>query len=97
MNQSIYTERENILPHHAEWLDGCGAKWVIGKTFSELQYEKVGFETLGGIWRFTAIPLDVCTHIPTGTEFCERVAAIMGLPNPIFEVGIRENRTTTEP
>ncbi|ATN94991.1 hypothetical protein [Leptospira phage LE3] len=106
MNQSIYTERENILPHHAEWLDGCGAKWKgSGESFIEAmpnQYTYIVYEQINGIYKFAGgfeggyAKYPDYTHIPTGTEFCERVAEILGLPKPTFEVGIRENRTTTD-
>lgn len=110
MNQSIYTERENILPHHAEWLDGCGAKWVDGTPFSDYRTNKKCLTfSPNGFGQYTNILIDSdFTYIPTGTEFCERVAEILGIPKPTFEVESNMNQikdtlipkfevTTTEP
>ena len=102
MNQSIYTERENILPHHAEWLDGCGATWLIFNTkFSTGVNARMGNIIFNGMKQngFShAYDPDInYIHIPTGTEFCECVAEILGLPKPTFEVDISKTETTTEP
>ena len=49
MNQSIYTERENILPHHAEWLDVCRATWAYGDV-SFVKYKQVTDLTIFNGW-----------------------------------------------
>ena len=106
-NQSIYTERENILPHHAEWLDGCGATWRSNRKFSknDSKYRYIEFSMWIDNHRFViADPIgEDSTHIPTGTEFCERVAEILGVEKPVFEqfgnseqVDISKKETTTD-
>ncbi|ATN95016.1 hypothetical protein [Leptospira phage LE4] len=99
MNQSIYTERENILPHHAEWLDGCGAVWWINRVRFSLRHDisEVSFIAFCVSDNTFLTSYDESyTHIPTGTEFCERVAEILGLPKPTFEVDISKKETTTD-
>jgi len=100
MNQSIYIERENIQPHHAEWLDGCGAVWWINRVRFSLRHDisEVSFIAFCVSDNTFLTSYDESyTHIPTGTEFCECVAEILGLPKPTFEVDISKKETTTEP
>lgn len=82
-SQSIYTEYANLSPDHIEWLDGCGATWESGEIFSKykMRYMQVVFngrvfhrQSLGSDWQ----------KIPTGSEFCERVAEILGIEKPVF-------------
>jgi len=97
---SIYTERENIQPHHAEWLDGCGAVWWINRVRFSLRHDisEVSFIAFCVSDNTFLTSYDESyTHIPTGTEFCECVAEILGLPKPTFEVDISKTETTTEP
>jgi len=109
MNQSIYTERENILPHHAEWLDGCGAVWWINRVRFSLRHDisEVSFIAFCVSDNTFLTSYDESyTHIPTGTEFCECVAEILGLEKPLFgvdkfiasdlRVGISKTETTTD-
>jgi len=108
MNQSIYTERENILPHHAEWLDGCGAVWWINRVRFSLRHDisEVSFIAFCVSDNTFLTSYDESyTHIPTGTEFCECVAEILGLEKPLFgvdkfiasdlQVGISKTETTS--
>jgi len=108
---SIYTERENILPHHAEWLDGCGAKWCDGEDFSKQQeiakyvlFSDSGAVEDDGYYFFNEDnPKERWKHIPDPEEFCERVAEILGVEKPVFEqfgnseqVDISKTETTTD-
>lgn len=104
---SIYTERENILPHHAEWLDRCGAKWEGGQSFSKFYPASLvvfnGKVKNGFTPAISELISDSYTHTPTGTEFCERVAEILGVEKPVFEqfgnseqVDISKKETTTD-
>ena len=85
MNQSIYTECVNLSPDHVAWLDGCGAKWGSGDRLSELKsYTRVEFMCVDDTWYFMSTHNNSFTHIPTGFEFCERVAEILGIEKPVF-------------
>lgn len=84
-SQSIYTECVNLSPDHVAWLDGCGAKWGSGERLSELKsYTRVEFMCVDDTWYFMSTHNNSFTHIPTGSEFCERVAEILGIEKPVF-------------
>lgn len=93
MNQSIYTEYANLTPDHIEWLDGCGAVWCDGaETFSQFIPEMayVLFED-GEFSQEDDVDSRIDRiHIPTGSEFCERVAEILGIEKPVFASGYIE-------
>lgn len=89
MNQSIYTEYTNLTPDHIQWLDGCGARSHGGNLVSTMDahlaaisFSSLGktFGTAGSDWYQN----NSYTHIPTGSEFCERVAEILGIEKPTF-------------
>ena len=90
-SQSIYTEYTNLTPDEIQWLDGCGAKWKSGKTIIQ---EKPDSECLlfsedledNKYFFFNCYEMSKrhSTHIPTGSEFCERVAEILGIEKPVF-------------
>lgn len=91
MNQSIYTECVNLSPDHVAWLDGCGAKWGSGDRLSELKsYTRVEFMCVDDTWYFMSTHNNSFTHIPTGFEFCERVAEILGIEKPVFGKSLDE-------
>ena len=84
-SQSIYTECVNLSPDHVAWLDGCGAKWGNGDRLSELKsYTRVEFMYVDDTWYFMSTHNNSFTHIPTGSEFCEQVAEILGIDKPRF-------------
>ncbi|CAE14757.1 unnamed protein product [Leptospira phage LE1] len=105
---SIYTERENILPHHAEWLDGCGATWNTAPGWPKVKFSSRELNepilafgycdsptfTCGKREDFLGLRACGIVEVKTGTEFCERVAEILGLPKPTFEVDISKKETT---
>jgi len=112
MNQSIYTESAPLLARKdlVEWLDGCGAVWGSGAVFSKSEALVYPYVCFGGppVKYFQAgssyhLFEGKYTHIPTGTEFCERVAEILGVEKPVFEqfgnseqVDISKKETTTD-
>ena len=83
MNQSIYTEYSNLTPDEIQWLDGCGATWESGEIFSKykMRYMQVVFN--GRVFHLQSLGSD-WQKIPTGSEFCERVAEILGIDKPVF-------------
>jgi len=82
-SQSIYTEYANLTPENIQWLDGCGAKWKSGEIFSKykMRYMQVVFN--GRVFHLQSLGSD-WQKIPTGSEFCERVAEILGIEKPVF-------------
>lgn len=89
MNQSIYTEYSNLTPDKIQWLDGCGAVWK-GAEKEKFSEHKVGFKYIifngvaGKVFSEISYEYPGYTHIPTGSEFCERVAEILGIEKPVF-------------
>lgn len=83
-SQSIYTEYANITPEHKTWLDGCGAKWLQGERFRQFPifYSKIVFE--GKYFYNYDVPNMTRPCAKTGSEFCERVAEILGIEKPVF-------------
>lgn len=91
-SQSIYTECVNLSPDHVAWLDGCGAKWGSGDRLSELKsYTRVEFMCVDDTWYFMSTHNNSFTHIPTGSEFCEQVAEILGIDKPRFGKSLDED------
>jgi len=86
MNQSIYTEYSNLTPDEIQWLDGCGATWGMGQKFSEFTptMDCVAFTNCFLQDKKDFYVNNPYTHIPTGSEFCERVAEILGIEKPVF-------------
>jgi len=88
MNQSIYTERENILPHHAEWLDGCGARSYLGNTLLEM-FKNNPYISYTNYFENRWILYDGnderMAYILTGSEFCEKIAEILKIQKPTFD------------
>ena len=82
-SQSIYTEYTNLTPDEIQWLDGCGATWKSGEIFSKykMRYMQVVFN--GRVFHLQSLGSD-WQKIPTGSEFCERVAEILGIEKPVF-------------
>ena len=89
MSQSIYTEYTNLTPDKIQWLDGCGAVWK-GAEKEKFSEHKVGFKYIifngvaGKVFSEIFYEYLGYTHIPTGSEFCERVAEILGIEKPVF-------------
>ena len=93
MNKSIYTEYTNLTPDHKTWLDGCGATWLgdIEKFTQYVPFEKyVVFNGKEGNKFTQSDYLNTYAHIPTGSEFCERVAEILGIEKPVFGKSLDE-------
>lgn len=100
-SQSIYTEYANLTPENIQWLDGCGATWsgTDKLKFSEFKCLPIWqvmltdyASTKDGYvfqWRYK----DQITnqiHILTGSEFCERVAEILGIEKPVFASDLKD-------
>jgi len=93
MNQSIYTEYSNLTPDKIQWLDGCGAVWVLGQKFSEISNVNkfIWFDHVFSRKQFSYGKAgNEGTHIPTGSEFCERVAEILGIDKPVFASDLKD-------
>lgn len=91
MNQSIYTEYANLTPDHVAWLDGCGAERENLSYNEKNRYvcfnsgnTKLWFIEMGHsmFMRYT--------HIHTGSEFCQRVAEILGIDKPVFASDLKD-------
>lgn len=84
ISQSIYTEYANITPEHKTWLDGCGAEWLQGERFRQFPifYSKIVFD--GKYFYNYDVPSMTRPCAKTGSEFCERVAEILGIEKPVF-------------
>lgn len=99
MNQSIYTEYSNLTPDHVAWLDGCGATKRSGNKVSQGYRDKyLLFLVDKKIFAFTEenwLGYELKTnkgivHIPTGSEFCERVAEILEIDKPVFASDLKD-------
>jgi len=95
MNKSIYTEYTNLNDEHKAWLDECGARSHGGSLVSNMDahlaaisFSSLGktFGTAGSDWYQN----NSYTHIPTGSEFCEQVAEILGIEKPRFGKSLDE-------
>jgi len=92
MNQSIYTEYTNLTPDHVAWLDGCGAVWGMEQKFTEFTptMECVAFNKFFYQDKKDFYQNNPYTYIPTGSEFCERVAEILGIEKPVFASDLKD-------
>lgn len=102
-SQSIYTEYTNLTPDHIQWLDGCGEISPLGSKASEITPISnhsafilvSGFDPHGANQYFACGEIEHCesknyAHIPTGSEFCERVAEILGIDKPVFASDLKD-------